>query len=94
MYLDGDVSIALWLSQLPSDADRNRALRDYIHQDSVRRAVRAGWIDIFTMRMGALEAPASPEVLATKAGALFLTQGHLDPQQAADAAFLDWAHDS
>ena len=94
MYVDGDRFIARWLSQLPSDADRDQALRGYIQQYASRRAGQAGWIDIFTMLLGALGARASPVVLAAMAQRHFSTQGHLDPRAAADAAFVDWHHDS
>ena len=56
MYLDGDQFIARWLSQFPSDADRDRAVHGLIHQDFARRAAQGHWIDLFTMRMGVLGA--------------------------------------
>ena len=92
MYLDGDQFIARWLLQFPSDADRDRAVHGLIHQDFERRAERAHWIDLFTMRMSVLGAPDRPESLAAMAEALFATDD--DPQQVADTKFLDRPRDS
>ena len=94
MYLDGDQFIARWLSQFPSDADRDRAVHGLIHPDSERRAAQAHWIDLFTMRIGVLGAPARPASLAAMAEALFATDGDRDPQQVADIKFLDRPRDS
>lgn len=88
--VDGGWFIAHALS-LASEVERDRALdamRVVAEESPFGRAMRAGWIDAFTMSMGVLGANARPEELAVMAEALFPMQGHLDPQHAAEAQFL------
>jgi hypothetical protein len=92
VYIPGDFIVAPpWLRGLRSDGERDRELHAFLQgNDPICRGLRAGWVDAFTMRMGVLGAPATPEELAAMGELLFATQGHIDPLDAADAEFLEW----
>jgi hypothetical protein len=84
VYIPADFLLAQWLRTLRDDPAPDREHKALV------RSLRAGWVDMFTMRMSVLGVRAAPEALAAMAKVLFATQGHIDPFDAADAEFLEW----